>query len=71
MEIAVGKLKRHKSLGSDHIPAKLIKAGVETLHSERHKLIPSILNKEELPQQWKESIIVPIYKKGDKTDNNY
>jgi hypothetical protein len=26
----------------------------------------------ELPQQWKESIIVPIYKKGDKTDfNNY
>jgi sorting nexin-29 len=25
-----------------------------------------------LPQQWKESIIVPIYKKGDKTNcNNY
>jgi hypothetical protein len=23
-----------------------------------------------LPQQWKESIIVPIYKKGDKTDSN-
>jgi hypothetical protein len=29
-------------------------------------------NKEELPQQWKESIIVPIHKKSDKTDcNNY
>jgi hypothetical protein len=29
-------------------------------------------NKEELPQQWKEPIIVPMYKKGDKTDcNNY
>jgi hypothetical protein len=28
--------------------------------------------KEELPQQWKEFIIVPIYKKGDKSDcNNY
>ena len=23
---------------------------------------------EELPGQWKESIIVPVYKKGDKTD---
>jgi hypothetical protein len=23
-----------------------------------------------LPQQWKESIILPIYKKGDKTDSN-
>jgi hypothetical protein len=31
-----------------------------------------IWNKEKLPQQWKESIIVPIYKKGNKTDyNNY
>jgi hypothetical protein len=25
---------------------------------------------EELPQQWKESIIVPIYKKRDKTDSS-
>ena len=33
-----------------------------------HKLIVSIWNKEELPEEWKESIIVPIHKKGDKTD---
>jgi hypothetical protein len=31
-----------------------------------------IWNKEELPEQWKESIIVPVHKTGDKTDcNNY
>ena len=31
-----------------------------------------IWNKEELPEEWKESISVPIYKKGDKTDcSNY
>jgi hypothetical protein len=31
-----------------------------------------IWNKDELPQQWMDSIIVPIHKKGDKTDcNNY
>jgi hypothetical protein len=42
------------------------------LLSEIHKLINSIWNKEELSDQWKESITVPIYKKGDKTDfNNY
>ena len=38
----------------------------------RFILIISIGNKEELSDEWKESIIVPIYKKGDKTDrNNY
>jgi hypothetical protein len=37
-----------------------------------HKFITSIWNKEEMPDQWKESIIVPIHKIGDKTDcNNY
>jgi hypothetical protein len=72
VEIAIGKLKSYKSPGTDNIPAELIKAGGETLHSEIHRLICSIWNKEELLQQWKESIIVPIYKNGDKTDcNNY
>ena len=37
-----------------------------------HKLIIATWNKEELPGEWKESIIVSIHKKGDKTDcNNY
>jgi hypothetical protein len=72
VEIAIGKLKSHKSLGTDQILAELIKAGGEMLYSEIHKLICSIWNKEELPQQWKESIIIPIHKKGDTTDcNNY
>jgi hypothetical protein len=72
VEIAIGKMKSYKSPGTDQIPAELIKAGGETLYSEIHRLICCIWNKEELPQQWKESIIVLIYKNGDKTDcNNY
>jgi hypothetical protein len=39
VEIAIGKLKRHKPLGTDQIPAKLIKAGGETLCSEIYKLV--------------------------------
>jgi hypothetical protein len=37
-----------------------------------HKLINSVWNKEELPDQWKESISIPVHKKYDKTGcNNY
>jgi hypothetical protein len=37
-----------------------------------HKVSNCIWNKEELPDQWKKSIIVPVPKKGDETDcTNY
>jgi hypothetical protein len=71
VEIAIGKSKSYKSPGTDQILAELIKAGGETLNSEIHKLICYIWNKEELPQQWKESINIPVHKNGDKTDYNY
>jgi hypothetical protein len=54
------------------IRAELIQAGGEMLLSAIHKLINPVRNKEELPDQWKEYIVVPVHKKGDKTDcNNY
>jgi hypothetical protein len=65
-------LKKYKSLGCDDIPAEPIQGGGKTLVFVIHRLINSNWNKEELPDQWKESIIVPVHKKGDKTDcNNY
>jgi hypothetical protein len=66
VEIGIGKLKSYKSPGTDQIQAELIKAGGATLCSEMHELICPIWSKE-LPQQWKDSLIVPIHKKGDKT----
>jgi hypothetical protein len=72
VDIPIAKFKRYKSPNSDQILAELIQAGDKMLLSAIHKLINSVWNKEELPHQWKESIIVPIHKKGDKTDfNNY
>ena len=65
--MAIEKLKIHESPGTDKTPTELIKAGNIKIHYENHKLITAIWNKEELPDEWKLSIIVSIYKKGDKT----
>jgi hypothetical protein len=51
VEIAIAKLKEYESAGSDQIPAELIQAGDEIVLSAIHKLINSVWNKEELPDQ--------------------
>jgi hypothetical protein len=66
VELAIEQLKSNKSPDIDQIPAELIKAVGGAIRPEIHKLIISLWNNEELPEEWKESIIVLIYKKDDK-----
>ena len=66
VDLAIDKLKRHKSPSIDQIPAEMIKAGCRTICLEIHKPITSIWKKEKLLEEWKESIIVPIHKNGIK-----
>jgi hypothetical protein len=68
VEIATEKLQRYVSPGIDQIPIEMIQAGGNTLRSETHKMTNSIWKREKLSKKWKESIIVPIYGKRDKTD---
>ena len=63
VEMAIEKLKRHTSPYIDQIPAEMIKPGGRTVHSEIFKLTNFSWNREELPEVWKELIIVPVYKK--------
>jgi len=51
VEMAIEKLKCHKSPGIDQIPAEYIKAGGRTIRSEIHKLNNLIWNKKELPDE--------------------
>jgi len=72
VELAIDKLKSHKSPGINQILAELIKAGSRTICLEINKLISSIWEKEKLPEERKESVSIPIHKKGDRADcNNY
>ena len=71
-EFATEKLKIHKSPVIYQLSAELFKAGGRIIRNVIHKLIISIWNKEELPEVMKESMIVPVCKKGDETDcSNY
>jgi hypothetical protein len=64
--MAIAKLKCYKLPDIDQILAEMIQAGDETLHSGIHRHIDSIRNKEELPQQWKESILYQFTKRAVK-----
>ena len=72
VELAIQKLQSLRSTGTDQIPSEMVKAGGKTIRPEIPKVINSISNKDELPEDWKESITVPMHNKGDKTDaSNY
>jgi len=59
VELAIDKLKSHKSPGIDQIPAELIKAGGRKICLEIHELITSIWKNEKLPEEI--AIIIQTY----------
>ena len=52
------KTEKHRSPSNDQIPAEPIKAGGRIFRYETNNLIIFIRNKEELPEEWKVSIII-------------
>ena len=67
---AVNKLKNKKSPRVDSVTAELVKNGGEALHRQIHKQIVAIWKKELILEEWKDSIIIPMFKKGDKMNCN-
>ena len=63
----VGHLKRHKAAGPDRLSPSLFKDGGVALISELTKLLHSVWHHERVPLEWRESVIIPIYKKGDRS----
>lgn len=64
----VKKLKNRKSPGDDGITNEMIKYGGERLLSEIIKLVKQIFQKTKIPDDWKTSIVIPVFKKGEKTE---
>ena len=62
VEMATEEIKRHKSPGTDQIPAELFKAGSRTIRSEIHKLINAIWKREECSNYTGTSLLSTTYK---------
>jgi sorting nexin-29 len=56
----------NKAPGEDDIIAELIKNASQELKNRLHALICKIWRDENMPDDWKVGLIVPLFKKGDK-----
>ena len=69
---AMQDMKSKSSYGFDNIPARILKDGSEILVKPYHRLLNKIYCQRIIPEQWKTSRILPLYKKGPKNQiENY
>ena len=64
---AIRNLKSHKAGGEDDLPPELLKHGGEVFLSAITCLITKIWKAECIPTNWRTAILLPFFKKGDKT----
>ena len=61
----------NKAVGADGLPIKAIKLGLDSLVGPLTRLVNKTIDLG-FPKEFKRAIILPIYKKGDKSQpNNY
>jgi hypothetical protein len=66
----MNSLKSKKCYGYNNIPLLVLKDGAEVLASPLSKLFEKIYQTKEIPDQWKISRTVPLFKKGNKKNTN-
>ena len=65
---AINLAKNIKSPGLDGITNELIKNGDVSLHKSMFIMFKKLISFEKIPKEWNRSIIIPIFKKGDRKD---
>jgi hypothetical protein len=73
VKAAINRMKHRKAPGLDNITAEEIQAGTEGVGIKiMHRLCQRVWEREEIPSDWKRSIVIPIHKKKDKLEcSNY
>lgn len=66
LETALKSLKPNSSPGEDEIPAIFLNKCAAVLSHPLSAMMNGLLRQGKLPREWKNAIVVPIYKKGNK-----
>ena len=65
------KLKNGKAVGSDEIAAEVVKSGGQTMIDWLWELLKEVWKTEQVPQEWKNATLIPLYKKDQKVCSKY
>jgi len=63
---AIRNLKNNKAAGTEGIHPELIKYGGNKLLNRMYELVRQFWEEERIPEEWKETIIVPVLKREDR-----
>ncbi|MDY6929965.1 MAG: reverse transcriptase family protein [Pseudomonadota bacterium] len=64
---AITCLKNNKAPGEDSLPAEIYKCCSEALVQPLQRLFSQIWRQEAFPQNWRDALLLPFFKKGDRT----
>ena len=64
---ALRRMKNRKAAGPDGISPEFLKYGGPAVERKLHELIEAVWNSERAPQEWKDALIVTLYKKKNPT----
>ena len=68
----LSNIQAHKDSGPDNLPACFLKEVANQIAPTLAIIFQASLDQESLPDIWKTAAVVPIYKKGNRSDpNNY
>ena len=68
VEKAANQMKNGKSPGEDLVVIETIKAGGDIIITKLQDLYNKVIETEKVPTEWKNAIIILLFKKGDKKD---
>ena len=67
IKASVSQMNNNKAPGMDGITAEILKNGGEKMNNLLEQVIQSVWESE-VPQDWRDAILVSLYKKGSKSD---